>query len=61
MKNVVLKISLEVVNPVNDGYEDIEKFVNDAVLEKLMAEYDTKQFEGYKVLVELDESNEIPY
>ena len=59
MKSVNLKVTLEVVEPINDNYEDIAKYVNEALLDRLSAEYDANQLENYKMLVEVIE--EVPY
>jgi len=59
MKSVNLKVTLEAVEPINNNYEDIAKYVNEALLDRLMAEYETEQLKNYKMLVEVIE--EVPY
>jgi len=59
MKSANLKITLEAVEPINDNYEDIAKYVNEALLDKLHAECSAEQLKNYKMLVEVIE--EVPY
>lgn len=58
IKSINLKISLEVSDPIDNSYEDIKRFVNEAVLNQLMIEYKRGMISNFKMLVELEKNND---